>query len=154
MIPAGPHTRNQIEHLATVFRRAMQEALNATTPIPDCLSYFPEGACGWASEMLGEVLNQYLEGQVLFVACTDKLDPETHAWLRYGEFVIDITGDQFKGRPPVFVGRPDSWFDHWDEDEETKSPARYTFGRDLGADKIFRAIRLRIDATFRQSFTE
>lgn len=29
--------------------------------------------------------------------------------------IIDITGGQFPGCEPVYVGRPDAWYGEWDE---------------------------------------
>ena len=44
----------------------------------------------------------------------DERNPQTHAWLQYGNIVIDITGDQFSNRSefhfytnPVYVGPMD-----------------------------------------------
>lgn len=52
----------------------------------------------------------------------------THAWLELDDIVIDITGDQFDGRPPVFFAPRDAWYCLW-EDIERSDPNHAPSGR-------------------------
>ncbi len=61
---------------------------------------FPRGACGPASEILGRLLQDELGYEGVYVSCDSHPqlgDEQTHAWFEVGEFLIDITHDQFKG---------------------------------------------------------
>ena len=63
-------------------------------------SGFPKGACGPASEIIGRLLKEFLQYEGFYVIGSRhrKLEPDaTHAWFEVGEFVIDITYDQFPG---------------------------------------------------------
>lgn len=35
---------------------------------------------------------------------------QSHAWLTQDKLILDITGDQFPGRPEVFVGEKDEFY--------------------------------------------
>ena len=64
-----------------------------------CIAEFPRGWCGCLSRVLGALLSRkypkeefyYVCGEVFF---TEK-DWTSHAWIRYGELILDITADQF-----------------------------------------------------------
>lgn len=61
---------------------------------------FPRGACGPASELLGRLLHEELGLTGVYVcgAGHPSLPPnQTHAWVEVGDFLIDITHDQFAG---------------------------------------------------------
>lgn len=87
--------------------------------------------------MLGGILNEKRGGQVLYVGASDRMEQQTHAWLRYQDIVIDVTGDQFPGRPRVFVGPPDDWFDQWTVDEPLVHPAEYVYSWDIDSNRIY-----------------
>lgn len=61
---------------------------------------FPRGACGPASEIFGRLLQEELGYDGIYV-CGDSHpqlgDEQTHAWFEVGEFLVDITHDQFDG---------------------------------------------------------
>lgn len=137
-------SREELHAVSVKFRATVETVLNALPRIPDSLEEFPRGCCGRLSSMLGQILNDRLAGQALFVSAELYEDfRETHAWLRCGNIAIDVTGDQFAGRPAVFADEPDSWFEQWEVEESVggPAPAFYEMGRDTDADKVYRTIR-------------
>lgn len=61
---------------------------------------FPKGACGPASEVLGRLLKDKFQIEGTYVCASDHSQlrrEQTHAWVEVGEFIIDITHDQFQG---------------------------------------------------------
>ena len=61
---------------------------------------FPRGACGPAAEILGRILKEMLNCDGVYVCGQGHplLNPEqSHAWFEVGDFILDITHDQFKG---------------------------------------------------------
>ncbi|WP_010223482.1 hypothetical protein [Pseudomonas donghuensis] len=81
--------------------------------LPTHLQTFPRGCCGVVSELLGDYLNTQLGLRVEYV-CGER-DGGSHAWLELDDVVIDITSDQFDGRPPVFIAVKDDWYASWEE---------------------------------------
>ncbi|HFH3285728.1 hypothetical protein [Pseudomonas aeruginosa] len=60
---------------------------------------FPRGACGPASEILGRLLKEEFDYDGVYVCGNDHPQlgrEQSHAWLEVGEFLLDITHDQFK----------------------------------------------------------
>lgn len=74
---------------------------------------FPQACSGVVSELLGDYLNTQLGLMVEYVS--GDRDGASHAWLELNGFVIDITGDQFDGRPSVFIAPKDEWYASWEE---------------------------------------
>lgn len=63
-------------------------------------SGFPSGACGVAADIVGRMVWETLqwEGQYVCGCHHPQLESEvSHAWFEVGEFIIDITYDQFHG---------------------------------------------------------
>jgi hypothetical protein len=59
---------------------------------------FPSGACGDASEIFGRVVWETFQYEGEYVCGSDHPtleDGMTHAWFEVGDFIIDITYDQF-----------------------------------------------------------
>ncbi|MDF4205196.1 hypothetical protein P2W50_01130 [Pseudomonas protegens] len=86
--------------------RAFREALDAQKcdgALPYHMQQFPSRCCGVISELVGHYLNAL--GIHAELVCGSG-----HAWLECEGVVIDITGDQFEGRPAVFVGAKDDWY--------------------------------------------
>lgn len=102
-----------LNQLVCRFRTAIENVMK-TVWVPENLRGFPHGCCGTISELLGEHLNSLDIGEFYYV-CGDK-DGGSHAWLEVYGLVVDITADQFEGRPPVFVGVKDAWYAEWEED--------------------------------------
>lgn len=102
-----------LNQLACRFRTAVENVMK-TAWVPEHLRDFPHGCCGTISELLGEHLNGLDIGEFYYV-CGDK-DGGSHAWLEVYGLVVDITADQFEGRPAVYVGVKDAWYAEWEED--------------------------------------
>lgn len=61
---------------------------------------FPRAACGPASEILGRLLQEELGYDGVYVCGEDHPhfgQEQSHAWFEVGEFLVDITHDQFEG---------------------------------------------------------
>lgn len=89
---------------------------------------FSRGCCGVVSELLGDYLNAQLGLQVEYV-CGEK-DGGSHAWVELKGVVIDITSDQFEGRPPVYIAARDSWYTSWEEESRhlaVHHPSAWTY---------------------------
>ncbi|MCF5226031.1 MULTISPECIES: hypothetical protein [Pseudomonas] len=93
--------------------RASLEALKAQGKLPPHMLNFPQACCGVVSELLGDYLNTQLGLMVEYVG--GDRDGASHAWLELNGVVIDITGDQFHGRPAVFIASRDEWYASWEE---------------------------------------
>jgi hypothetical protein len=80
------------------------------------------------SELLGDYLNTQHGLRAEYV-CGEQ-DEASHAWLELDGVVIDITGDQFDGRPPVFIAARDNWYSSWEESSRhvaTHEPSAWTY---------------------------
>ena len=111
--------------------RSGLEAQQAQGLLPTHLQSFPRGCCGVVSELLGDYLNTQLGLQAEYV-CAD-LNGGSHAWLELDGVVIDITGDQFDGRPPVFIAAKDEWYACWEESSRhiaVHEPSAWTYGEE------------------------
>lgn len=95
------------------FRDAIDEIVE-TGGAPDHMQGFPRACCGSTSEMLGEYLNSLEIGEFQYVRADRR--GASHAWVEYEGIVIDITSDQFQGRPRVYVGAADVWYRGWKVD--------------------------------------
>lgn len=86
--------------------RAFREALDVQKrdgTLPVHMQMFPLRCCGVISELLGQYLNDSgVHAEWVYGS--------GHAWLECESIVIDITGDQFEGRPAVYVGAQDDWY--------------------------------------------
>ncbi|SCX29957.1 hypothetical protein SAMN03159437_03303 [Pseudomonas sp. NFACC25] len=102
-----------LNQLACRFRAAIENVMK-TAWVPENLRSFPHSCCGTISELLGEHLNSLDIGEFYYV-CGDK-DGGSHAWLEVYGLVVDITADQFEGRPAVYVDVKDAWYAEWEED--------------------------------------
>ena len=64
-----------------------------------CIAEFPRGWCGCLSRVLGALLScKYPEEEFYYVwgnASFTETDWTSHAWIRYGDLILDITADQF-----------------------------------------------------------
>lgn len=60
----------------------------------------PSGACGVAADIVGRIVWEALQFEGVYVCSSDhpQLKSEaSHAWFEVGDFIIDITYDQFQG---------------------------------------------------------
>ncbi|WP_311272279.1 MULTISPECIES: hypothetical protein [unclassified Rhizobium] len=82
-----------------------------TTPknsLPVTLHNFPNGSCGDASLLLGHHLTELGLGEFRYYL--GWRDGSSHAWLRSGSVIIDVTASQFDDfGDPVFVSDQSSW---------------------------------------------
>lgn len=92
----------EVSNIAHAFREALDQQ-KCEGDLPEHMVTFPDRCCGVVSELLGHYLNA--SGIHAEYVCGSG-----HAWLECEGIVIDITGDQFEGRPPVFVGAKDDWY--------------------------------------------
>lgn len=75
---------------------------------------FPSGACGVATEIVGRVLWETLQSEGEYVCGQNHLQLNrnvSHAWFEVGNFIIDITYDQFAGTGVTgwVIKRSDGW---------------------------------------------
>lgn len=78
------------------------------------LQEFPHGACGDATLLLGYYLKTLGLGTfdyVLGMGEGEDGDQYSHAWLRQGDIIVDITADQFPAKAPVIVTDASPWHD-------------------------------------------
>ena len=102
------------------FRAAIDHSA-ASGDLPYFMKRFPAGCCGITSELLGEFLNSLGIGTFDYIC--GELDGASHAWLECGGVIVDITSDQFDGRPAIYIGAPDDWYDQWEE--SSRHPAEH-----------------------------
>lgn len=93
--------------LIHAFRKSLEEQ-HAQGQLPTDWEYFPEGCCGASSKILADYLKVQFGLKAEYVS--GDLDGYSHAWLELDGNVIDITCDQFDGRPPVFFAPRDDWY--------------------------------------------
>ncbi|WP_158682558.1 hypothetical protein [Pseudomonas sp. XWY-1] len=106
-------TNESLVEIVERFRDAADEVFEAGGA-PEHMRGFPRGCCGVMSDMLGEYLNSLGIGVFLYVRANRAM--ATHAWVELDGIVIDITSDQFQGRPRVYVGEADAWYKKWKVD--------------------------------------
>ena len=113
--------RHRVKVIASTVRQAIEQCPPAELPWPA----FPRGACGDVSLILGQVLDD--EGITGFqYVCGNKYEPfSSHAWLQKGEWIIDITADQFPDvAEPVIVADDSAWHSLWRHDRPTAGTLR------------------------------
>jgi len=81
-----------------------------------CISEFPKGWCGCLSRVLGAELSRKYPAEDFYYVCGELYysngDWTSHAWVRYKDWILDITADQFPGinEPIVITHTSDSMF--------------------------------------------
>lgn len=86
-----------LQELAECCRRGLQGIANQSGSM---FSGFPEGSCGPAAELVGRVMNEVAGYDGLYVCGSEHarlMLSQTHAWYEIGDYIIDITYDQFQG---------------------------------------------------------
>lgn len=96
----------KIIKLSVAFRNALEKAKNNgdfKCIQPFC--NFPKGCCGETSELLAQFLlkNNIKTNYVSGTYYLDFYNTQSHAWLETGNFIIDITADQFTNNK-IFEG--------------------------------------------------
>lgn len=114
----------QIHDAATRFRAAI-ENLNS---LPLTMEAFPRGACGDASELLGQYLQDSGLGTWMYVMGFRSRDGWTHAWLEAGGVITDITADQFDDFTEAVIVTDDrTWHDTEFPRASSPRPANTSF---------------------------
>lgn len=85
---------------------------------------FPQGACGDSSMLLGKLLLENFDVDCDYVCGSSLLEgreQETHAWLEYNGYKIDITADQFdRIKDKVIVEQPHFLYDDYEENSRKR----------------------------------
>jgi hypothetical protein len=126
----------RVRDAATRFRYAFEQGGLEFDGVSD----FPLGACGTASDLLGQYLVDSGLGEWTYRSGVLPDSGNTHAWLERDGVLVDITADQFSDADsPVIVTTDSEWharltrmagsyvarLDHYDEtDEEIASAIR------------------------------
>jgi hypothetical protein len=77
---------------------------------------FPSGACGDAALLLAKHLRLAGIWPLIYVCgvMATGRGNQSHAWLQYGDLIIDITADQFEGiSDPVIVATDRAWHEQF-----------------------------------------
>ena len=122
--------RSSVLELAHGFRLAVEEVITAGGA-PTHIQGYPHACCGIISELMGDYLNTLGIGEFLYV-CAMK-DGASHAWLEVGGLIVDITCDQFPGRPGIYVDEPDAWYNEWEQDTKhiaIHEPSAFFYGEE------------------------
>lgn len=107
--------------IATAVRRALDGCPRSELPWAN----FPRGACGDVSLILGQLLDD--EGIKGFqYICGNKYEPfSSHGWLQHGEWIVDITADQFDDvNDSVIVTDKSEWHACWAPDRPAAGTLR------------------------------
>ena len=89
-------SHHKIHELSTVLREAIVNFKTEDRPIG--LRNFPFGSCSDSAVLLGQLLKDVLEIDTNFYSGTKEVNGTliSHAWLKAGKIIIDITADQFE----------------------------------------------------------
>lgn len=105
---------SQLRAAARRFRTALELGGLELASLAD----FPRGACGDASEMLGQYLADCNLGTWLYRSCASI---PSHAWLERDGWIVDITADQFESVSQPVIVTTDRW---WYEQRFPSAPGR------------------------------
>lgn len=140
----SPDTVELLRSVAFAFREAC-EAIHLQNRMPFNMTSFPRGCCGNSSEILGDYLISRGLASAEYVNA--QMGQKSHAWIEVGLLVIDVTGDQFAGRPSVYVDVADAWIRKWSIDGRRE--AVYDFGfRLLGENDLRAEVHAHLDGRF------
>jgi hypothetical protein len=109
---------------ASDFRAAIEKCDKRSLGIE--FDQFPHGSCGAVAELLGKYLRDCGLGDFRYVSGRRHLPGDdqgrSHAWLRQGEVIVDITADQFgEGHGSVVVTTDSSWHDSFGDQHENNA---------------------------------
>ncbi|MBL0385622.1 hypothetical protein JJB07_03070 [Tumebacillus sp. ITR2] len=85
----------KLTQFASRFRRMMEKCDPSELLQIPALSRFPRGACGDTSDLLAMYLVDNGFSNVSYVCGMD--GSQSHAWLEFDGWLVDITADQFVG---------------------------------------------------------
>ena len=108
---------DRIRVLAESFRSALEQMRGSLRCLN--LERFPRGCCGNASPILGTFLTEHGCGKFDLIEGTrglPEVDFRSHAWLRQGRVIVDITADQFEEvDETVIVTSYSPWHDSFNQ---------------------------------------
>ena len=114
----------QVRHAAVRFRSAIEA--DERLPVP--MAGFPAGACGPASELLGQYLLDCGLGTWSYIMGFRQADGWTHAWVESDGVIVDITADQFDDIADGVIVTPDrEWHDREFPKASRPRPANRSF---------------------------
>jgi hypothetical protein len=131
------------------FRRAI--GLCDRSLLPVTFQSFPRGSCGDANLLLGTYLTKHGLGDFEYVIGErgSKADSTwaSHAWIRQGNTIIDITADQFPEMiEPIVVSNDSSWHDTFTQNVEHAADYRVYDGYTRSVlDNAYRSIVAKIE---------
>jgi hypothetical protein len=109
---------SQIKILANRFRSAIESVDRAKLPIS--FLEFPRGSCGDTALLLYKYLSGH--GHERFVYVCGLRDDYSHGWLKRGDLIVDITGDQFPdNNQRICVMRNSTWHSQFEIDDESSA---------------------------------
>jgi hypothetical protein len=146
MAERGDRMLDAVRGSATAFRAAIERCDRRALPIGfEC---FPRGSCGDTTLLLGTYLTEQGLGAFEYVYAqrgrrdADQPTWQSHAWLRQGPLIVDITADQFpEVAEPVIVTSSSSWHETFQQEVRHSADFRI-FDEDTRAslDAAFRLI--------------
>lgn len=116
------HRALEVERHCRAFRKAILSIPCQNRPVD--LAEFPRASCGSTSEMIGTYLESLGFGQFEYVHGS-KPGICSHAWIRQGCLIIDLTADQFDGICQDVIVSDDSW---WHNEFEIESAHKIDMG--------------------------
>jgi hypothetical protein len=113
----------KLQTLAALFRRALENEVEHNSKLGirgNPIDSFPRGACGEASRLLATYLRD--QGFGTFKYCWGRRGEKSHAWLKRGDLIVDITADQFDDQEsPIIVSTNSEWHSSFTNLEESSA---------------------------------
>jgi hypothetical protein len=114
----------RVQIAASDFRAAIEKCDKRSLGIE--FEDFPRGSCGAATQLLGKYLRDRGLGDFRYVSGWRRragdTQPHSHAWLRQGDVIVDITADQFEETQGPVVATTDSgWHDAFEDRQESNA---------------------------------
>jgi hypothetical protein len=109
----GSMDHDRVKKIAAAVRKAIEMCEPKDLPWPA----FPGGACGDTTLLLGQVLDDAGISGFEYI-CGNRYKEDgtcaSHAWLQNGEWIVDITADQFpEVEQTVIVTNSSGWHKQW-----------------------------------------
>jgi len=103
--------------------RTIMEQYCINAPYTEGFPPFPKGWCTIATDVLGAYL-QKSDPKGNYIYVTGMVGEQSHAWLEYNGYIIDITADQFKNmtNQPIIVEKSNQSLFHQNFEIEEMHP--------------------------------
>lgn len=110
--------------LEAVAQRCREGFETLTNNDSSSMSGFPKGRCGNAAEIVGRILKEQagLDGRYVCGNEHAAMKPsQSHAWYEVGDYIVDVTHDQFEGTGLIgwVFPRDHSWYAKFATRQET-----------------------------------